>query len=158
MSIDTDNLRQFLLTSNKKGYAATGETAVKKETNGSKTITYSDGDWSSSDNYFGGEPYGGRSVIFLKGKPVWMMVYYGAVDEKFEDFASIYSFLRKALLKSPEEYPFRGPSSFEEGEFNYENFWEGDVESFSGREKIYFKGKEVFYTKYAGGLINLRED
>lgn len=37
-----------------------------------------------NDNFFGGEPYGGREVVFYEEKPVWMMVYYGWVAEGIE--------------------------------------------------------------------------
>ncbi len=37
-------------------------------------------EWAFHDNYFGGEPYGGRSVAFHQGKPVWIAVYYGWVE------------------------------------------------------------------------------
>ena len=78
--MNVTKLRKFLIKANKMGYAAGDTVEITKEKDGSKTIAYKDGDWMFRDNYFGGEPYGGREVIFYKDKPIWMMVYYGWVD------------------------------------------------------------------------------
>ena len=84
------------------------------------------------------------------------MVYYGAVDEKAKNFKEIYGFLMKALLKMPKDHPYRGPKSFKEKDWQYINNWQGEVDQFSGEEKILLKGKLVFWTKYLGGLADRR--
>jgi len=76
--MDEAALLRFLLDAGRRGYAA-GGTAVKiQEADHSTTIVLDDGKWRFHDNYFGGEPYGGREIVFLDGRPVWMAVYYGA--------------------------------------------------------------------------------
>lgn len=150
-----DQLRQFLIDSNKAGYAGGEEKKWIKESDGSTTIPYIKGEWRSHDNFFGGEPYGGRLVVFYKQKPVWIMVYYGWI-EKGEAPSPIYVALRNALKRMPEDSPFRGPSIYKENNYFYSNTWEGMIEKYLGEEKI-IKGEEIVYRAfYRGGLIDLR--
>jgi len=81
LTMNKEVLRQFLVDSNKAGYAGGDEKKWIKESNGSTTIPFEKGEWQSDDNFYGGEPYGGRVVVFYKDKPHWMMVYYGWVEE-----------------------------------------------------------------------------
>ena len=158
MPINTSDLRQFILESTKHGYAAGGETRKKIESDGSKTYLYERDEWKSHDNYFGGEPFSGRTVVFFKGKPVWMMVYYGGVAKDITNFTKIYEVLQLALLNAPEEYPFRGPKEFKQDSFDYINNWEGEISQFNGQEKISHSEEEIYWAKYMGGLVNVRED
>ncbi|MBI3385769.1 hypothetical protein HY031_01645 [Candidatus Gottesmanbacteria bacterium] len=152
--MDVSALRTFLLASNKAGYAGAEEKKWIKEANSSTTIRFTSGEWSSDDNFFGGEPYGGRTIVFYKGKPVWMMVYYGWIDESVRDPNPIYAFLRQALMNMPPDYPFRGPKSLKEKKLAYTNIWKGTIERFAGHENIKEGGKEVYYASYVGGLID----
>ena len=77
-----DELRQFIHNASKKTYASGDENLRKKNDDGSTTIVYEEGDYRYHDNYFGGEPFAGRMVIFYKNQPVWIMVYYGHVDKE----------------------------------------------------------------------------
>ncbi len=60
------DLCKFLAEAKKSTYAA-GD-AAKKVVNDDKstTLVYENGDWKYHDNYFGGEPFGGREVVFYK--------------------------------------------------------------------------------------------
>lgn len=158
MAINLNDLREFILESTKHGYAVAGEAGKKVESDDSKTFIYEKGDWKSHDNYFGGEPYGGRTVVFYKGKPVWMMVYYGSVAKDITNFTKIYEILRQALLNAPEQHPYRGPHSLKEDDFEYQNSWEGEIDKFSGQEKIAHTEEEIYWASYIGGLVNVRED
>ena len=155
MIIDKELLQKFLIDSNKAGYAGGEERKWIKEPDGSTTISHQQGEWRSHDNFFGGEPYGGRVVVFYREKPVWMMVYYGWVDAGVET-NPIYAILRAALMQMPEEYPFRGPREYQEGEYRYTNSWEGDVGRFSGEEKIMQGEKLIYKANYLGGLVDQR--
>lgn len=154
--MNSKDLKKFLIDSNNAGYAGGKSKQWIHETDHSVTIPFEKGDWESHDNFFGGEPYGGRTVVFQKGNPVWIMVYYGWIDEG-EETDPIYGILRGALMRMPEDYPFRGPKEFVEGEFIYSNSWEGDVERFSGEEKIIKNGKLVYKANYMGGLVDQRK-
>lgn len=154
--MNTDTLREYLLKVAKEGYATNDEKAWKKEADGSTTIIHNDKQWSMHDNFFGGEPYGGREVISFEGKAVWIMVYYGKVMPEVNEIKKVYSFLQKALGQTDKDYPLRGPKLLEEENLRYENKWHGDLKEFSGEEKILEDGKDVYCAWYRGGLVDVR--
>lgn len=154
--MNIEKLLQFLIYCGKEGYATLSDDSMRKETDESTSIILERGAWKFHDNYFGGEPYGGREVVFFENKPVWMMVYYGQVNDEVTDLKPVYTFLRKALSHIPDEAPFRGPREFTEGDWKYENNWTGDVTSFSGEEAIYTSETKIYFAKYVGGLVNLK--
>lgn len=155
MTPKLDLLQQFLLDSNSAGYATGEEKQWIKEENGSTTIPYSKGAFSSHDNFFGGEPYGGRLVVSLEGKPVWIMVYYGWVEQT-ANTNNVYATLRSALKEMPVEAPFRGPSELVLGSLRYTNQWTGGVERYQGTESIYEKDVLLYTATYLGGLVDQR--
>ena len=154
-SFNPKKFRQFIIDSVPSSYAAGDRAAKTKESDGSTTITFTKGKYKLHDNYFGGEPYGGREVVFLDGRPAWMMVYYGFV-QKGAKAKTMYAFLMKALRNPPDDFPFRGPQVFEEGKWRYENTWNGDESCFSGIEKIFVFDACVYEASYAGGLIDCK--
>ncbi|MBI2514692.1 hypothetical protein HYV91_00665 [Candidatus Wolfebacteria bacterium] len=151
--MDKEELRHFLIDSNKAGYAGGEEKKWIKEADGSTTIPFEAGAWRSHDNFFGGEPYGGRIIVFYKNKPFWIMVYYGRIKEGIE-INPVYQVLRNALIKMPEDSPFRGPKEYKEGEYIYSNSWEGDLERFSGEEKIIQAENLIYKANYLGGFVD----
>jgi hypothetical protein len=155
--MNVQDLKQFIVEANGVGFAAREKNSTK-ENDGSMTIRYERGEWKMVDNYVGGEPYAGMTKIFFQDKVVWSMVYYGLVDKKVDGFKEVYGFLMKSLLKMPADYPYRGPSEFIEGEWKYNNEWNGEVEQFSGQEKIYLNNEMIFWTKYIGGVVDVREE
>ena len=83
------------------------------------------------------------------------MVFYGwAVKNVQTDL--VYGILRNALMRIPEDGPFRGPKEYKEMEYIYINSWEGDVERFSGKEKINQGEKLIYGASYIGGLVDER--
>lgn len=150
----SSKLRLFLLEANKHGYANENPPALVSEPDGSKTILFENDDWKYHDNYFGGEPYGGRLLVSNQNKPYWMMVYYGFVHPIIKDPGGVYGVLRKALSQMPADKPYRGPDELVEGDFRYVNKVEGDIENYSGEEIIYQNNKEVYRAKYIGGLVD----
>lgn len=148
-------LKQFLVDCNTAGYAGGEEKKWIKEPDGSTTIPFKKGSWRSHDNFFGGEPYGGRTVVFYKEKPVWIMVYYGRVIVK-EDPDAIYRTLREALMRMPMDHPYRGPKKYALGTYVYKNAWKGDVGNFFGEESITKNNKIVYHARYMGGFVDLR--
>lgn len=148
-------LRQFLVDSNKAGYAGGDEKKWVKEPDGSTTIPFEKGSWRSHDNFFGGEPYGGRTVVFNEGQAVWMMVYYGRVAEGVEA-NSVYNVLRGALMGMPEDHPYRGPEEFKQNDLTYQNKWSGELDKFSGEEVIIQGEKVIYKAHYLGGEVDKR--
>ncbi len=149
-------LKEFLFASNKAGYAGGESKKWIKERDGSTTIPFEKDDWKSHDNFFGGEPYGGRTVVFHEGKPVWIMIYYGLVVEE-ADTNQVYKILRQALIKMPNDYPYRGPKKYKNDKYTYINNWQGEIDRFCGEEKI-FQGKKLIYkANYMGGWVDSRK-
>lgn len=156
--MDLESIRKFLIAANKAGYAASGESKAHEEIDHSKSLIFKEGDFTSHDNWFGGEPYGGRSVVFYHNKPVWMIVYYGTVDPAFARLEAVYIFLRKALMSMPEVLPVRGPKKLVDGKWRYENNWDGDLGIFSGEEIIFYENKPVYEANYSGGFVDTRKE
>lgn len=150
------NLKQFLVLAKKSTYASGNESIKNKDRDGSTSLMFEAGDFAYHDNYFGGEPYGGREIVFYKGEPVYIMVYYGSVDKNISNIGDVYGVLQKALLLIPEDHPYRGPVEFVNGGYKYTNEYVGEVNSFSGKEFIEHEGKIVYEAKYIGGLIDQR--
>ena len=156
--IDKKRLCKFLTTAKRSTYAA-GETAKKiVEADKSTTLIFEDGDLKYHDNYFGGEPFGGREVVFLQNEPIYIMTYYGWVDESISYFEDVYKILQKALSLIPEDYPFRGPNEYRENGLIYKNSHNGEIDNFFGEEIISSAdGKEIYKAKYIGGFVNQRK-
>jgi len=151
--MDIQALKQFLLDSNAAGYIVGDEKQWIKEPDSSTTIPFTKKEWSSHDNFFGGEPYGGRLVVSYNGKPCWIMVYYGWVAEGVKP-DSVYAMLRKALKNMPADYPVRGPKELVDGEYLYQNTWNGAVERYVGEEQITLNGNIIYKANYLGGLVD----
>jgi len=156
-------LRHFLAEANQHGYAAGESDKWIKEPDGSTTIVYEYGPWKYHDNFFGGEPYGGREVVFYQNQAVWMMVYYGyVVDEAKAERNEIYRFLREALSQPNErDLPVRGPGSYGHAAAYSIYFCEyaesSNLSRFKGWEEIYRKGlkpRTIYRATFSGGLVD----
>ncbi len=153
--MNLEALRQFLVDANIAGYAGGDERTWGKEADGSTTISFARDAWRLHDNFFGGEPYGGRTVVFHEDRPVWMMVYYGCVVEGSEP-NWVYGLLRRALMQMPADCPLRGPEEYGEADGAYRNAWEGDVGRFSGEEQIVQGAQTIYRAQYSGGFVDQR--
>ena len=157
--INSKELCEFLVMAKKATYAAGNRADKIIEADKSTTMTFEAGDWKYHDNYFGGELYGGREVVFFKNEPVYIMVYYGLVAESINDFKAVYKALQGALSLIPDDKPFRGPQHYEQAGLKYLNTFIGEVDNFFGEEIITNQdGKEVYRAKYLGGLIDQRKE
>jgi len=156
MSVDLDGLRRFLIAANQAGYASS-ETRVSDEADGSHTIVYQTDRWRFEDNFYGGEPYGGREVISCDGRVEWMMLYYGRIGATTRSNNDVYRFLRHALKQVPDDRPYRGPDTYTEGNLEYRNRVNGDPANFAGEEVILEDGTEIYWARYFGGLVDQRQ-
>jgi len=156
MEINLKELSQFLVKAKIQTYAGDGK-KISPQRSGFKEIEFSNGDWYYRDSYCGFYSAPGQEVVRYKGKPIWMMSYSGGMKKKyhgnFEFAKQTYDFLKEALKRVDESKPFRGPDNFKKGDYEYISKVEGDVKSFVGTEKIFYKGEEVFRQNYIGGLI-----
>ncbi|MBR9692101.1 hypothetical protein GOV06_04940, partial [Candidatus Woesearchaeota archaeon] len=108
------------------------------------------------DIYFGFDPFSGEEIVWQNGKVIWSMNYYGGTILEIIPTKQVYEFLKKVLQQVTEERPFRGPTNFKEDDFEYIDKSEGDIDNFTGTEKIFYKGKEVYRLNYHGGLIKTK--
>ncbi|MEI7451694.1 MAG: DUF5680 domain-containing protein [Candidatus Falkowbacteria bacterium] len=154
--INIKNLREFLIEAKKSTYAS-GDAAHKvKEYDKSTTLVFESGDFKYHDNYFGGEPFGGREVVFFKGAPIYIMTYYGLVNKAIADCNGVYRVLQHALSLIPENKPYRGPNEYVDGAYIYLNKSIGEIDDFSGEEIIKLDGREIYRARYVGGLVDQR--
>jgi len=149
--VNLQELARFIVSAKKNTYAGKGE--GRRGTDNSKNLQYEDGDYVYGDRYFGSARFGGEEVVWLKGEPVWLMNYYGGVENKAADSEKVFVFLRKALLQVSPEKPFRGPPFFRDGDFEYTNSSIGDVARFKGTERVTLRGEIIHTLEYTGGIL-----
>ena len=146
-------LLSFIRDSKKNGYAST-TSKWKKIAGGGNKIILKKKDYTYEDVYFGSSIDSGQERVYHKGKVIWMMAYRGGILPKFEGMHNeAFSFLKKCISLMPKEFPARGPKSFKQGKFRYENSWKGHIEGFIGKENIYFNNELMCFRNYLGGLI-----
>lgn len=151
-TIDVTSLKAFLMRANMPH--ANGGALTTKEADGSRTIEYTEDDFRMHDNFFGGEPYGGRLVIFYKDEPVFLEAYYGRVHDTSKTADEVYDFLRRALQHPTEDSPYRGPVEYTEGPLVYRAFNEGDITNHTVKEFIYDNEIEIYSAVIIGGLVD----
>ncbi len=144
---------EFLIEAKKKTYASESpETVSEPSLESSRQLQYSKGRYLYRDIYFGSEQFSGIEVVYEGQTPIWTMVYSGGTTSPL-DSREIYSFLKRALRSLSLDFPARGPRIFREGEFTYENNYEGSIEKFTGEELILLNESEVYRLVYYGGMI-----
>jgi len=146
-------LNEFLIKAKTSTYASNGEANEQRLPDGSLELAYNEGEFSYRDRYFGFDPFVGQEIVFQNGKAIWSMNYYGRTVDKKYPGAQVYGFLQKALRLVTLERPFRGPSTFAEGDFMYNDESSGTLENFAGVERILFHRHKVYMLKYHGGIV-----
>lgn len=147
--VNLDELKQFLIQASKPHADSTAD--IKKEDDGSRTIEFVEGDYRMHDNFFGGEPYGGRLVVFYKDEPIFMEVYYGQTSKPADE---VYDFLREALQHPDDDNPFRGPAEYSKDGLVYKCSTQGDVATHIVKEYIYEGDTEIYSAIIVGGLVD----
>ena len=139
---------EFLIRAKRATYAGKGaETAPSRVK--SHDLAYREGEYLYYDTYLGGERFAGEEALWISGVPYWSMNYAGRVTG--ENFSG--DFLKEALLRVPEEEPYRGPREYTGGEYAYHCETEGSFEWFQGKETIDHRGKQIYECYFHGGLI-----
>ena len=139
---------EFLIRAKRATYAGKGaETAPSRP--GSHDLMYREGDLMYIDTYLGLERFAGEEALWVSGAPCWSMNYAGRVtDGPFSG-----DFLKEALLRVPEDSPYRGPERYENGDYAYFSSVTGSFDWFQGKETIRYQGREIYECFYHGGLI-----
>ena len=143
---------KFIMDSKKQGYAST-ISIFKKTKDGGRTCLIKKGKLVYTDTYFGTSIDCGQERVYENGKVIWVMAYRGGIIKKEELHNEAFNFLKRCISKMPANFPARGPKSFKEGKFRYENIWQGNIESFTGEENIYYGGEKICFRNYLGGII-----
>lgn len=144
----TEEMVSFLCRAKKECYAGEGNKVTSSRPE-SLDYRYNEGEYSYQDSYFGGEKFIGEEVLYVKEKPVWSMNYCG--QNLGEGFSG--HFLKEALLLVPEEYPYRGPFVYKNGDYSYHCIVNGEIEWYQGYEEIFLLNRKVYECHFHGGLI-----
>ena len=165
LEIDLNELREFLVKAKKHCYAGNGEKQIL--TDGSKQLTFKEGNFHYTDNYAGYFQAPGTEIVRWQkedGQRIWQMSYSGGMNptnlSNKELAEKTFSFLKEALLQVTFENPFRGPEpSFVKEDFIYraKTVYAAipikKIMRFKGHEEIFLKDQFVFSQDYIGGLV-----
>ena len=141
-------LVDFLIKAKQATYAGKGAETVSSRLK-SHDLVYKDGEYMYYDTYLGGDKFAGEEALWISEVPYWSMNYVGRVTG--DNFSG--DFLKEALLRVPEDKPFRGPSEYANGDYEYKCDTDGDYEWFQGYETISYKGTQIYECYFHGGLI-----
>ena len=138
----------FLIRAKQATYAGKGaETASSRLK--SHDLAYTEGDFLYLDTYLGGDRFAGEEALWIAGQPYWSMNYAGRVTGA--GFSG--DFLKEALLRVPEDAPYRGPGEYSNGDYAYYSETDGSFEWFQGKEIIDYRGKTIYECFFHGGLL-----
>jgi hypothetical protein len=154
--ISTSALADFIVKAKIAGYATAGEGGESDRKDFAKELAFAEGDLQYIDRYYGFDSFAGIEVVWFQGTPIWSITYYGMVLSPAVPPIQIYGFLKDAMRLISSDRPFRGPSSFERGDFQYSDQSAGDFNCFTGVERICHQRQEVYRLTYNGGRIRLK--
>jgi hypothetical protein len=149
-------LGQFLVKAKIATYASGNDTfVVSPVLPGAHQLEYADGEFLYRDLYYGGYHFIGMETVFQGDRAIWGMSYYGGVLPRGseEQIAGMPQVLKAALREVPLEAPFRGPQSFQQDGYEYENEIHGNIFSFHGCEIISIQGLAIYQLHYSGGVV-----
>ena len=141
-------LVEFLIKAKRATYAGKGAETTASRVK-SHDLVFEEGDYMYYDTYLGGPKFAGEEALWIKGEPYWSMNYIGRVTG--DNFSG--DFLKEALLRVPEDKPFRGPEEYADGDYKYTCEKDGDYAWFVGHEEIFYKDNQVYECRFHGGLI-----
>ena len=138
----------FLIRAKQATYAGKGAETTSSRI-ASHDLVYREGQLMYYDTYLGGDRFAGEEALWVSDVPYWSMNYVGRVTG--ENFSG--DFLKEALLHVPEEKPYRGPEKYENGDYTYSSFVEGEFGWFQGKEAIDYRGERIYECFFHGGMI-----
>lgn len=151
-----NRIEKFLIEAKKQTYANESIEKVKSTRQNSKDYEYKKENMIYHDTYFGGINFIGEEVIYIDNEVYWAMNYYGVTLDESLGEEAMDNALRPALMnvgKDKKVLPVRGPKEFINGEYKYTLDITGNINYFSGIERIYKNDKLIYELKCNGGLI-----
>jgi len=139
---------EFLIRAKKATYAGKGAEVAPSRPN-SHDLEYVEGGKKYIDTYLGGEQFVGEEALWENDVPFWSMNYMGRLLNN----GVLGDFLKEALLRVPEDMPYRGPAEYSDGEYLYKCSVEGSFFWFTGYEEIFNKGTKIYECIFHGGSI-----
>ncbi len=149
-TINLENLLDFLCTARQSIYASDSMGIDNPRLLESTQLEFQKANYFYRDIFFeGNKKIIGQEVIYLDSKPVWGMNYIGDKIKKTE-----VSFLKESLFHLVKDCRLGKNCEYEKREYKYQDQGAGDVDEFSGQEKIFLDGKSIYKLEYQGGLIS----
>lgn len=148
-----EQLNAFIVRAKAATYVGGGVKSLSYRP-GSHDLQFHEGAFSYLDSYFGGTDFLGQEVVYLKGKPAWIMNYYGRILKPSlitaEEAGQI---IQESLSQIYKEKRFLGGFEYSTRNSTYVDRNEGDITSFTGREWIVRENIKVYELIYHGGLV-----
>lgn len=155
MEWNESQLTEFIVEASRNTYADPNAKTVETPYRpGCEEYLYESGDWRYLDSYAWIRDGGGEEVVYFKGKPVWVMNYYGYIVGN-PDTKAVYASLHRALALRHAVLPVRG-SKLEEMEngLRYEVvLTRTEIGNFIGSEQIFERDTLVYEAYFHGGFV-----
>jgi len=148
--LNLENLKEFIAEARRNTYASSSTGVDNPRLLESVQMEFQKRDFFYRDIYFlGDKKFIGQEIVYQNSKPVWGMGYIGDVISKLEE-----KFLKEALLELSSKCRFGGTFEHIKREYKYQDKGQGNIEDFSGEEKIFVENKQIYRLSYNGGLLS----
>ncbi len=144
--VEPSALLAFLLRAKRATYAGFGPEAEPSRKHAHDYV-YEETPFLYRDSYVGGHEFFGEEIVWQNEQPVWVMNYCGRTCS--ENFSG--DFLKESLRNNTPAMPFRGPASYQRGDYLYYCKVTGALDWFYGEEAIYFGSELVYEGRFHGG-------
>lgn len=142
---------EFLVRAKRATYASeSDEMFVLSLLPSAKQLEYTEPPFLYRDIYYGELFFAGQETVFHHDRPIWSMVYAGGIVDETVPLGSV---LKEAMQQVSMERPYRGPLTYQTGDYTYTDESHGSVERFHGVETILFRGRIIYSLRYQGGAM-----
>ena len=148
---DFENFNKFLIDAKKSTFLKGAKKEVSSRPN-SKDYAYKKFNYYYLDSHLGNNNFIGQELVWENEKVCWGMNYKGntLIKNLPSDF---YKFLNKALNNPIDDFPVRGPLNYKKDNYEYQLNYSGNLNFFSGTERIIYNDEEIFKLFFHGGKI-----
>lgn len=145
----SEDVIAFLLLAKRNTYAAKAEETNPSRINSHDFRYENEEGYVYYDTYLGGECFAGEEAVWHRETPIWSMNYAGRVMGPY--FSG--DFLKEALMRVPEDKPFRGPAIYGKGDYHYHCSVTGEFAWFQGYEEIFYRERKIYECHFHGGAL-----